>query len=406
MTLIVEGREIIIDSGKLLRTMDTIADAFTATVPWEPGFDPGLDYALRPFGYQDCQIYIGNDLEMDGVLYNVSQRKKNDGIIKELEIFSRTADLVDSSVSPPYEANNITLSDRCRQQCEPFGIDVEIGNGVDLTVPTLVAANRWLNYRRITDISDAQRLAMGRAGDIVVGQVYQTPSFRFRLNPDGTYSIDPLVQARREYRFPRVSAEQTDTIFEHLLKLAQQRGYLLSCTKHGNLLIVAPNIAGNPLGTIEDVNPMAESYEIKFTGRERWKYYRAIASSSRTGRAAAAGTAQDDVVTPPRKLTFTADDNLPGEAPNAAAWRKNKAAADALSIPFPVNSWYGPDGRLWMPNTRVTVVSDTIGLSDGFTFLISRVELKYAANGTTATLELKPPSAYSTDPEIQEPWLQ
>jgi prophage tail gpP-like protein len=171
-------------------------------------------------------------------------------------------------------------------------------------------------------------------------------------------------------------------------------------------LIVAPNIAGNPLGTIEDVNPMAESYEIKFTGRERWKYYRAIASSSRTGRAAAAGTAQDDVVTPPRKLTFTADDNLPGEAPNAAAWRKNKAAADALSIPFPVNSWYGPDGRLWMPNTRVTVVSDTIGLSDGFTFLISRVELKYAANGTTATLELKPPSAYSTDPEIQEPWLQ
>jgi hypothetical protein len=40
MTLRIGGREIVIESGKLLRSMDTCADAFTAVMPWNPARMP------------------------------------------------------------------------------------------------------------------------------------------------------------------------------------------------------------------------------------------------------------------------------------------------------------------------------------------------------------------------------
>jgi len=132
--------------------------------------------------------------------------------------------------------------------------------------------------------------------------------------------------------------------------------------------------------------------------------YRALASSSRSRRAGSAGVVRDPVVTAPRVLTFKADDNLPGEAPNAAVWRKNKSAADSMNISFPVTSWYAPNGKLWEPNTTVTVISPTIGLKGGFTFLITQVEYNFSASGANATLQLKPPTTYTTG-EVIEPWL-
>ena len=75
-----------------------------------------------------------------------------------------------------------------------------------------------------------------------------------------------------------------------------------------------------------------------------------------------------------------------------------------MTLSFPVNSWYGPDEKLWQVNTAVTVISDTLSTKKGFTYLITRVEFKYSNRGNTAVLQLKPPSVYSTDSELVEPW--
>ena len=63
MTLRIGGREIVIESGKLLRSMDTCADAFTAVMPWNPGEDAELDKLTAPYSYSPCEIYMGGALE-------------------------------------------------------------------------------------------------------------------------------------------------------------------------------------------------------------------------------------------------------------------------------------------------------------------------------------------------------
>ena len=395
MTLIIAGREVVCESMKLLRTMNTCADGLTAVLPWEPGLDAELDKITAPYSYSECSVYLGGKFQMAGLLYNVAQSRANEGTRKDLEIYSKTADIIDSTIIPPYEANNISLTARCKQQCEPFGIEVVLGDGVNL-----------LRERRVVtrSFSSAGHRRAIPAGIRSINRLLDLRPTTQEVKTNGTWRITGVRIIREEEKFRRVSAEQTDMIFEHLRKLAAQKGLLLSCTKWGDLLITKANVDGEPVGTITEESPLAMTYSASFSGRDRFAMYRALAPSSRSRRAGSAGVVRDPVVTAPRVLTFQADDNLPGEAPNAAVWRKNKSAADSMNISFPVTSWYAPNGKLWEPNTTVTVISPTIGLKGGFTFLITQVEYNFSASGANATLQLKPPTTYTTG-EVIEPWL-
>lgn len=391
-TLIIGGREIVVESGKFIRTMDTAADACTVSMPWFPGKDTELDNLTRPYSYADATLYIGGDLQMTGRLYDVTPSIDSGGRVRELGCYSKTADIIDSSVVPPYEANNIKFSERCRQQCNAYGIDVIVGDGVNLLTERRVIITPY--FIRANALQNLQ--APAAIQNYLLGA--DMPQI---LPVTGSYRRTEMV----EPKFSRVSAEQTDTVFEHLRKLSKQRGLLLSCTRYGQLLITEANLQDAPVGTIREGDWQAEKFSAKFSGRNRFAFYRALASSSRSSRAMAASTAQDNAVPVPRKLTFRADDSLPGECGTAAEWRKNKSAADAMTLMYPVNTWYAPNGKLWQPNTQITVISETIGVPDGFSFLITQVEFDFKDSGLTATLNLKPPTMYSTG-EVSEPWSE
>ena len=389
LTVIIDNREIIVESASFIRTMDTGADACSVIMPWEIGLDPDIDRITRPYSYSPAKIKIGDEVVSEMILYDVTQRTNSSGTVRELEFFSKTADIIDSTVIAPYEMNNVKLTDRCKQQCNPYGINVLIGDDT------------------LQSISETRKVIYdtGKTREFVIGATF---SRTLDLKPiTQKFPIKKSKLVTDEKKFPRVKAEPTETIWNHLSKLAAQRGLLLSCTPQGDLLITTANVNGKPVGTIEEeISPLASEFQAKFSGRDRFAMYRAIVKSSSSSRPAGIQTAKDSVVKAPRLLTFNADDNIPGEAKSAAEWRKNKSAADAMSISFPVNGWYAPDGSLWKPNTTVTIISDTIGTGKkGFTFLITRVELKYSSGGNSAVLELKPPTFYKSG-EMTEPWLE
>lgn len=340
LTLVIEGSEVVIESGRLIKAMDTCADAFSCRMPWEPELDIILDEITAPFSYSECGIYMGGLLQMEGILYNVSQSLNMDGTTKNLEIFSKTANIIDSTIQKPYEQRNVTLLQRCQNQCDNFNIDVEVDTGVNI---------------------------------------------------GGRFSV--------------VSANNTDLCFDHLAKLATQRGLLLSNTIAGDLLIIKPDESSLPVGTLYEDNPYTFEYKAEFNGRNRFYKYDVVATSSSSIRARVRQSAIDENVYQDRLITFMKPESLPGEAKNAAEWRKNKSAADALRINFPVNNWYNPNDDLWEPNTAVTIISPVLSVKDGFTFLIKRIEFIYDSGGTTAKLDLIPPSFYTTG-ILEEPWLE
>ena len=124
-TLILDDREIPVTDARIIRTMDTAADGWTATIPWTPGLDKKLDKRVRPFGYPIAGVYLGSKLMCCGRLYGVAPKNSTGGQSKDLEGFSSTIDIVDSMIKSPFQASNITLLRRAQQLLEPFGIPVQ-----------------------------------------------------------------------------------------------------------------------------------------------------------------------------------------------------------------------------------------------------------------------------------------
>lgn len=203
--------------------------------------------------------------------------------------------------------------------------------------------------------------------------------------------------------FSRVTASENDKIFNHLNELARQRSVLLSSTPDGNLLLTNAKIDSEIVGTISEANLPAQEFSAEFDGRKRFGTYRVLSQTPKKGTKKVA-VSKDPVPPGSRFATVSADDNIIGENKNTADWIRNKNLVETLTKIFPVSGWYAPNGSLWRPNTLIEVISPTMGIDEGFTFLIHRVEYIFEDSGRKANLSILPPQVYSGEP-IDEPWL-
>jgi prophage tail gpP-like protein len=338
LTLDIEGRELPIQAGRIILSMDDLSSAWTATIKWDPGADKQLDKITSPYSYSKSSVYIGGDLLVNGLLYDVEQGLSGSGRKKDLGGFSYTIDLVDSTMYPPYEESNVTLEDRIKKLAQPYGIEID---------------------------------------------------------------LDPEVNIGGAFK--RVTAKNTDKIFKHINELAQQRSVLLSPTPEGNIFLAQAKVKGKPVGTIEEGQPGTSNFQGKFNGRKRYNLWKALGQSPRK-TAKKVGLAKDSNVPGSRNITFTTNESEVGEIQKAAEWKRSKQLVDAFQTGFVYDGWYAPNGERWAPNTIVTVKSLTMGVPDGYNFLIRQVEFVFENNGRTTVLTLVPPNVYTGEP-IPEPWI-
>ena len=335
-TLMIGGTEIPIDAANIKRSIDTCVDGWTASTICSK-FNPAISALLRPYQYKPAKIYLGNKLIIDGVLYAIENVCGVDGRTKNLEGFSKAADIVDSTIKPPFEFKKQTLQQIATSLLTPYGAVLK-------------------------------------------------------------YQIDDVEP------FDKVTAEPTDTVFSFLNGLCQQRGALLASDFQGSVVIWRAITSGTSVGTIKEGAPPYKEMSIRFDGRQRFATYQAIGTTPGRKQKSITATSVDPIVTRTRMMTFSCSETTATGIQKAADWRRSKQLAEALTMPFPVYSWYDPSGNLWKENTLVTVVSETLEVPNGFQFLIKAVEYHYDSSGTTATLDLVPPQVYSGEP-IGEPWL-
>ena len=333
MFLIINGREIQPVSGRIIRTLDTVANGFSAVIPWIPGEDSDMDEAIAPYAYSLVTVWLGTEKVMDGVLYNTTTAN-SDGITATLNGWTGTADLVDSKLKPPYEFNKITLNDLILRLIRPFGFTVI-----------------------------------------------------FDTDTGG--------------EFDRVTAEQGDTVESFLVRLAKQRGVLLTVNTDGDLVVTRANVKGAPVASLEEgVTTGVFGWGSVFDGRKRFFVYRAM------GRGPS-GSIESKITDPSipraRFQTVRADDATSGGVEAAARWARNSALADALTFDLTVQDWRTPAGNFWVEGDIVTVISASMFIPSGFNFLLKRVEYKMDEKGRSTVLSFVPPTVY-TDGEIVEPW--
>jgi len=378
-TLIIDGYEVPVLSGRVSRSIDTVVDGWTAEIAWVPGQDKRLDPLVAPFAYPKAQVYLGQTLVNTGRLYDVTNNVTATGITKTLEGASYTADLVDSmidpGVGPSGECNNLSVWNICHALMDPLGLGVK------------------------TDLNDVVVATPNIAG----GKVRVASPFQI------------------------VDIGMTETYAELFTRLAFQRGMLVTNDEYGNLFLTNAHTTGVPVATLGEGNVQdylkaqsasgnvrSPSWAAKFDGRKRFYKYTVYCwsgmgdgyeSTAQDNYMPINSQAVDTSIPKTRRTHVLAGDNEIGGAQISAQYKRSMQLAEALTIPFPVTTWYDGHGKLWTPNTLVRVQAPSIHIPNGFTFLIRQVEYTHEGSGQTATLSILPPQVY-TGEAIKEPWAK
>lgn len=342
-------------SGTITRTIDTCADMMQFDIDWheigKDGYNPLFDYFSRPYGYVNVKGFCGIVQNFGGKTYVVDHAKDKQGRTKTITCYSKTVDLIDSNVDPSrgetYEAKLVSLFTRATQLCILRGIKV---------------------------VLDA----------------------------------DEKVLLKANEPFDKVTAEPEETIFDHLLKLAKQRGLLLSSTFDGDLFITRAKTTQLPMGAmLEDAISIPNDYRASFDGRSRFNKWTAI-GQNKNKKLKGQAQSIDIPIDSARTKTVSAPDTIAGGIVSAANYEKNKSVAQSLTIPWNVSSWYSDPTQLllWQPGTLFTVIQSlTLNVLTPFTFMIKQVDYKFDESGATAQLQLIPPQCYTDDAVILEPWI-
>jgi prophage tail gpP-like protein len=200
--------------------------------------------------------------------------------------------------------------------------------------------------------------------------------------------------------FDRVTADTGETIGKHLMKLATQRGVLLSSNEDGNLLITKATTEDFE-GLITEGISEVMTWKAKYDGRKRFNSYRAYGQSPGAPSKEAVSIDQNIPVT--RFTSFNAPDTIKGELQTVADWRKTSKIKEALQLSITLPDWFAESGRRWKHNTIVSLISPTLFISVIFGFLVKSVEYILNERGRSTKLNLVPPQVF-TGGDLVDPW--
>lgn len=199
------------------------------------------------------------------------------------------------------------------------------------------------------------------------------------------------------------TARRGQSAFDFLAPMARKRSQIMSCTPQGSLLFNEANTTGQTVGLIDEGNPdslLQKEFTVSFDSRKRFKTYKVINQSPLNPSQA---ISSDDNINQPRHKVINTGD-VAGSAQEIADFQKNRSIIESLTMPIPIVGWNAPDGSLLIPNTLITIKSETMFIPDGFTFIIRQVEYIYRKNDKSSIISIIPPNAYTKN-TVVEPWF-
>jgi prophage tail gpP-like protein len=216
--------------------------------------------------------------------------------------------------------------------------------------------------------------------------------------------LDPIFYSPPGAVFGRVRSEPDNPIHSFLVDLAIQRGFVLTDHPLGNAMFRAETQPGAPVARLEG-QPL-----VKVTARfDPGSWFSTV-----TGRAARKGGKPGARYTEPNPLyranhprhyTMRLGDTEGADVPKTAAATIGRMVASVVSYTVEdIPTWRDPSGRLWEPNTTLTVLAPGAMIYRETELLIRAVTLKQTPEGETATLSLVMPGCFGGKLPEALPW--
>lgn len=195
-TLIIDGAEFPVITGRVLRSLDTAADGWTATLARNFD-DERQNEKLKPYQYLESLVYLGGQLAVRGALYTVAPKVSTQGITVDLEGWTFSADAIDSTIRPPYEENNVTLEQRAVNLCSALGLPVSFAGDDDAVFKRVTASPTDTIHSHLAKLATQRGylLTSDQQGDMLITRANTTGEpvgtlvevfHRLRISPLGS----------------------------------------------------------------------------------------------------------------------------------------------------------------------------------------------------------------------------
>ncbi len=223
------------------------------------------------------------------------------------------------------------------------------------------------------------------------------------------YGISLIVNTSVGKKFPQVTTEHGQTVFDLLDGLAKQRAVLLTTDINGNLVITKPG-AKQALASLEEgFNIEAGEFSLDYKKRfSKYVTYGQNFGDSRFFGTGATQTKPKDFATDPtitryRPRVIIAERDATGEeVKKLAHWEASHAAAKSVNLRLTVPGWrQGANKKdpLWEINMLTHVTSASLGISGEM--LIESVSFSLSETGGEMTeLVLTKPDAWVPSPVV------
>jgi prophage tail gpP-like protein len=324
-----------------------------ATVGFNAPFEPerrAFRETFRPFTFKPLELDVDGERLFTGTLVDVNPRAVPTTRRVAISGYSKAAVLADCTIPPallPFETNGLSLRQIAQRLIAPFGLDV------------VVTAPEGTPFRRVNTKSRAV---------------------------DGKAESDQKVQ-------------------DFLAELAKQRVLILSSTKLGDLLMQESVKTGHPVAFLEEGHPPLseviptfnpQSYYSEITGYTSHKRGQTGAKYTERNQRLAGGVL--------RPYGFRLDDVEKADAPAAVRAKLGRMYAGFCSYVLNLPTWRDANGKIWEPNTTITVKSPSAMIYNPYEFLIRDVALKRRGDEKTASLGVVLPGAFSGEQPATLPW--
>lgn len=322
---------------------------------------------------------------------------------------TRSIDSMDTlSISAPFEPDDAQF----RATFKPFAfapVNVTVG-GAPLFTGTMITVDPALKEdgRTVTAACYSVPAVTGDCTAPASAYPLEWNEAGLRTIAEATaapFGLAVVFEAEEGAMFERVALKTGEKVLPFLIKLAQQRGLLVSSTERGQLLFTKAVKPGSPVARLVegaaplvDVIPVfnAQDYYSEITGIEP------VVVGLRGGQVTVRNPRLRGVVRP---LAFEVSDTVNADIEAACNAKAGRMFANVVNYSCNVSTWRDPSGNLWEPNTTVTVDAPGAMVYGEYEFLVRAVTLSRSSDGgEVATLALTIPGAFDSLIPERLPW--
>lgn len=312
-------------------------------VTFQAPFDPedsNFREIFRPFEFRDVDIRVGGALLFSGTMVNID---------------------------PIYEMDRRFVSVSCYSRP---------GVLMDCSLPKGAFPKNEINKQKLTGIAASVTSYFGLG-------------YEFKDDPG------PV--------FDRVAIPPESRVFDFLTTLAKQRGLAISSNRGGDLVFQKGKTEGGSVAFIQEGDPLISSVKSSFLPQD---YFSEITAISPTGIGVdgKGSTKKNERARVFRPNAFKSRDAKGVDSKQSADAEMGRMFGNVAVYTVSLSTWRDPSGKLWEPNTLISLLYPSAMIYQKSQFLIRSVTMDQTSRTETAVLELALPSSFSETIPSELPW--